>query len=146
MLGFWTSEVEAGHPRILFPLAYASHRFCGVELSSDGHPGGAVFTWACDDGSEGDVLVAASITDLIDEMAAAVEDGDGGRMEAPEPAFDVDWEVWEGRCADRLQRNPHRTYGSVMSFPHTDPRLGLNAYRWPGVIADTWPQHWWDAR
>ncbi len=126
----WHWNAAAGHPRVLFPLGYESHMYCSVELGSPGHPGGAVFRW--DNDSDGSyLLVAASLTAMIDEMAAMVERGEGERIEAPDPAFRLDEQAWHHNCDRQLREQPHPEYGSAAAFP-----IGAPA---------AWPPHWRNA-
>lgn len=113
-------------PRILFPVAYASHAYLLVELD-DGDGGGHLFAWGY--GGEPFRLQHASVVDLLDLAAEFVE---AGRIEVREHdgrlwvVFDPE-DRWRDAAAARLAGRP----------PH--PRIAGTTVP---EDADAWPAHW----
>jgi len=113
-----------GWPRTLFPIAYASHTFLFVELSTPGGPPGGALLMAPI--AEPLIRHAPSVAWAFDHVSSKLENG----------AVGWDGTNWTGRheIERDLQAEAERESWPPYLLPAIDPSLPL-----------TWPSHWQQA-
>lgn len=115
-------------PPVLFPIAYSSHEFRSIELTSPWNDGGTVFEWANDDPSPFRIEYR-SLTDLIEVLAELIEEGVFERFESGYAHVDLQAEQ-DKRSARLDAAGPHPLYGEAREL--TNDLMH-------------WPAHWLDA-